>query len=1379
MKKLFKKSIVILFTVLILMTALLTLSACGECDHDYGDFYVYHEPTMTSVGHVKADCKHCDQYLYRDLPSFSENSEYAVYTIVEPTCTTKGSSRFIIAKNTYGLKDYEFIVETDEIPHDYQNCISTNEHVHYGTCSVCDAVGNENHSIQESVITPATCKAEGLMSLYCTDCDYEEEVAISTYSHSCTSWKVTNEPTCYVDGLKERTCVGCSTKFTEVIPKLTHKYVNLSYKEPTCKAQGNTSGTHCEHCGLFGNGAYTLATVDHSYVGGECKWCETQQPITVTYVYADQTDEDKDMLYGDKFEYIDQDNSRYNVFLGWYDINDVKYTSDTVLTSSVTVYAKWESSIKISTKEEFMQIYSAPTKSYYLDADINMNGEVLSPITGFTGTIDGYKSYGENYVIANFGLSVTGTVTNYGLFATNGGTIKNITFKDFTLNGNITCGSGGAIGSIVGTNNGTIENVDADNIKFVLSTYASNTSSFSIGIYAGKNNGNMKDIDVKGEINVEISARNIKGTYVYYKKDYQYYRIGGVCGINTGEIERTYAVTKGNIGTRVRGAGGNEFYVYSYCGGFVGSNESDGKISNSYAQTEINLEKISRESDANEYTNIGGFAGINSGTASITECFSRGKVSGRITHGNNIGGFVGCNDSATASIRSCYTFADVSVTKSIEGGNIGGFVGLNSATIQNSYTAGSVRSLVGYVLGGFVGNNASGGSISKSYTTSDVTATSGTAGIYAGINSGNISASYQTDDIIFKSGSSTLGSMSLTTEITEISFNELISEVFLVENLYWDGQGWYIGSDNHPFLNWEFDKLHDYVEYEPVAPTCTTAGFTVFECRVCGTIFIKDVIAPLGHNLVEEKDKHLWVEPTHTTEGREEYVCMHEGYDMLAHTHVVVLPALGHIDESANISCTELILKDGTYYYKCEECSTQDNEVLVEIDISRVTHVERNVGYIAPSCGEYDTKTQQWLTAPTEGRTAGRDCSHCGYVIRGCNTISPHTFDEGTVVSEATCEVEGKKEVTCSGCHYVEEITIDKLPHNYTDGSLVCSECDKPRYVIDQSFTAISSVSDLKDMIQGANYYLACDIDLNNVPFTPLFSEDDPFIGVFLGQGYKIKNLVLNAENVTTGYTGGIFSAVGARGKVLGLTIENATVNVDNVNIAQIGLVAGVNNGEISVCTISGNITLNLTSVVTSKTTGVIASSFDYTFGSITAVNGKTGEINGCTVNGNILSTYNVSTNLSATNVSNYFSQLVNNTKITNDTTITFGGLCGTNRGLIKNSSMLNGIVNTMTVESKVGGVNRGRTFTNLTLNEGNFCGINTAMIVNCTSTAKGSTIHEVTENGLVSNNLISVLGVALKQEYYKIVDNTVYESLVGVIGNSSKSAVADVATVA
>lgn len=1373
MKRPIKKLISALITVTLCLTMLSLLTACDdECSHSYGEWEVVTVPTYTVKGYINRTCTKCGSLQTFELAPLGDEWEYNEVVITSATCTSTGTSKFICRDSRFSPA--EFVAVTGPYPHDYSSCEFVSESTHVKTCSGCGHEEVTSHKFTEEVLTYPTCETTGIKELTCEGCGHVGLVEMAVVDHAFSGeWIVDEEATCLDSGSRHHNCVYCNEPFGEDIPKLGHDFVEIEYLAPTCSTLGHTAGTACSRCDVYGEGTSAIPIADHHYVSGTCVWCPEREPLTVTYVYDDTQSETKNVHYGDLFEAISQEGTRYNVFLGWFDESNVEYTASTVITTSIVVRAKWETAIKISTKEDFLQIYDDPTASYYLDADIDMRGAKLEPITGFKGTFDGQKEDGGEHVVMNFIMSSDSSISNYGIFATNDGTIKNVTFKDFTFNGNVSCENGGALGGVVGTNRGTISNVNVDNVKFAVSlnkTYSNKdvrSVTFSIGSYVGRNLGTVEEATILADINVAVTARvSYDG---YFQNFYQYHRIGGVCGTNEGKLSGIYADTKASVTVNTKGDEYDYFYVYSYVGGLVGANLANARIEHSYVVTDTTLYG-SKSGRSYDYNHCGGFVGLNDSSASIEECFAKGSVKGGVNDLTNLGGFVG-NNTATAMISSCYTVMDVSPTRSSSTFSIGGFAGRNSAQIQNSYSDGSVSSSVGAVLGGFVGNNEAGGTITKTYTTADSTASSGSAGAFAGTNAGIISKSYKSDDVIFKPGASSQGSTSLTTEISELVFSTLISEAFLSENLYWDLEGWYVGSDNNPFLEWEFEALHTYDEPKVIEPTCETAGFKVYECKVCGNVFITDVIAPLGHNKTHEYERDKWTAPTHTADGVEAYVCEHEEYG-ISHTYQVIVPALGH-DAPSSISCTELRFEDGEYFFKCS-CSTAEEDVFVRLDGSKVAHVAQNVDYVAPLCGAYNESTGAW-EGSREGRSAGRVCVDCGCVLAGCLAIEPHVFGESEVVEPATCTSSGTVKRTCTLalCGYEHLVTVDPLPHTYTNGLLKCSTCNAERYVIDQSFTAISSASDLKNMMQNGNYYLTGDVDLASVTFEPLFSEDDPFVGIFLGRGHKITNLKLSADSKQE-YLGGIFGAVGAGGKVLGLTVENASVSLNNVNSARVGLIAGVNDGEISMCNVTGTVNVSLVTAVNSKVTGVIATSFDYTFGTLTAVNGRTGEINGCNMSASLLVNYDVATNLSATNVSNYFSQLINNTKISNITAITLGGACGENRGVIRNGKVSGSVIAGMTVASKVGGVNRGRTFTTLTLNEGNFCGINVATIEDCSSSARETFTHGETEESLVSDSCISVLGVVLKQEFYEITDNSVHELLAGMIGLSGPSSVND-----
>ena len=82
--------------------------------------------------------------------------------------------------------------------------------------------------------------------------------------------------------------------------------------------------------------------------------------------------------------------------------------------------------------------------SYYLKEDIYLEGKVWTPISSFSGTLDGcgYTIYG-----LTIDDSVTSSSSDFGLFAqTSGATIKNLILKDVNIN----CSSSDDVGAFVG-----------------------------------------------------------------------------------------------------------------------------------------------------------------------------------------------------------------------------------------------------------------------------------------------------------------------------------------------------------------------------------------------------------------------------------------------------------------------------------------------------------------------------------------------------------------------------------------------------------------------------------------------------------------------------------------------------------------------------------------------------------------------------------------------------------------------------------------------------------------------------------------------------------------------------------------------------------------
>jgi len=94
-------------------------------------------------------------------------------------------------------------------------------------------------------------------------------------------------------------------------------------------------------------------------------------------------------------------------------------------------------------------------------------------------------------------------------------------------------------------------------------------------------------------------------------------------------------------------------------------------------------------------------------------------------------------------------------------------------------------------------------------------------------------------------------------------------------------------------------------------------------------------------------------------------------------------------------------------------------------------------------------------------------------------------------------------------------------------------------------------------------FKLTDDLDLQDIPFSPIGGPFESFRGIFDGNGYTIRMLTLSntlPQNV------GLFSVIGAGGFVQNLILEDALVE-GNTNVA---ILAGLNRGSIMNCHCTG-----------------------------------------------------------------------------------------------------------------------------------------------------------------------------------------------------------------
>lgn len=964
---------------------------------------------------------------------------------------------------------------------------------------------------------------------------------------------------------------------------------------------------------------------------------------------------DKTYAYGEAFVPAETENPNGYLLDGWYNSDfTVKYTESTLITEDMTVYARWVESTPISTAEALLAIADAPDKHYHLTQDINLKGAVWTPIEQFTGTL-----LGNGYTIKNFIISATSSVENLGFININKGTVEDLTFQDIVFSVAVrqpTMGTNGGI--VAATNEGAIRGCKVSGGSFNLSFTKTNAQNCTYDLkfgeiagYQGKNGiteNCSASIDITPSLHVSSGGNNSVNMVLNLY-------LGGLVGFNVGTVTQSnyigtvkstnygYGTTAGLIGqTKIRGRS------IPYIGGVVGCNSDGGNIQKCYSDVNFNVESKTEGSEGYVIAYVGGLCGSNTGKGTnIAWCYSKGKIEGSGVDTTNFGGFVGLN-TTDAVISSCYSML---VLIGTDKGEYGGFVGKNQAIIKNCYATGNV-SCTGTdsstCLGGFVGHATSSSNISMCYSTGDVQSEGGSADFFVGL-SDSASSLYK---VYYLHGVTVTLNGVILNKVSEYGtskeLGELWSEEFLVSDLYWDEEGWIILFDEDPILEWETTVSHDYVTYI-VEPTCVDFGYTVYVCRDCSRIFVRNYTSPLGHKY--DYDHPVVVDPTCTEMGHIYYHCLNEEdsplYDLGETTPSLGGHKQGEILASEDPTCTE----DGYIRATCTVCEEE------------YTKIVPAKGHTPPEDGDDGNAVVGSCTGGVVimNKTASITCSVCGETIREAVESSPHQYlvDEERS-TEPTCTEPGTLYRSCVLCHTQEEITLEPTGHTVMEGTARCVACQK--FIFDAAqIKKIGSVQDLKDISKdmGGIYMLSKNIDLSAEDWTPLGSAAKPFTGWLFGGGYKIVSLTVRDQK-----NGGLFAV--NRGYLVGITMENGYIYGTDVEGASCGLLAGINYGQIINCSVTGNVLFSLSVHRVVKDFETHFTDFENFVGGIAGTNSAYGTIEACKVSATIgVSLLHTMTNAAEIDWRYYLTRQWKTDIAESLAAFYVGGIVGLNRGRV------------------------------------------------------------------------------------------------------------------
>ena len=184
------------------------------------------------------------------------------------------------------------------------------------------------------------------------------------------------------------------------------------------------------------------------------------------------------------------------------------------------------------------------------------------------------------------------------------------------------------------------------------------------------------------------------------------------------------------------------------------------------------------------------------------------------------------------------------------------------------------------------------------------------------------------------------------------------------------------------------------------AASCKATGLTAgTKCKTCGeTIVAQETIPMSAHTYDNKYDENC-------------NVCGHKRDAECAHSETEVV-------KGREATCTATGLTDGT---KCKKCG---ETIVAQTNIPKKAHNETTIPAVAATC-------------TTTGLTAGTKCKNCGTIIVAQTTItaSGHKYDNGVIVSKATCATKGTKKYSCtkSNCNYSYTVTYSLPTYTATE----------------------------------------------------------------------------------------------------------------------------------------------------------------------------------------------------------------------------------------------------------------------------------------------------------------------------------------------------------
>lgn len=291
-----------------------SIPATGE--HNYGDWVVEDVPDCTNTGLKVKTCADCGDRITEALPTFHVYTEWETIQAVncaegfEQTgtklakCNNCNFEKYFTIPSVHNFSDWNIKVVAD--------CNKGVTGVKERACTVCGYKEMEEytaeHKFTEWVITdnPA-CAIDGntgrtgMYTRWCMNCK-TSETKIIPVTHEYDNWEIVTYPTCTDTGLRKAACKFCGTTTEEVLEATGHKFGEWNIitasdcsaigtdgvREHTCvicssKETENYKAAH-EYGDWYVEGGFTCSNITGNMTR-KCKNCSATDVKPISYMH--------------------------------------------------------------------------------------------------------------------------------------------------------------------------------------------------------------------------------------------------------------------------------------------------------------------------------------------------------------------------------------------------------------------------------------------------------------------------------------------------------------------------------------------------------------------------------------------------------------------------------------------------------------------------------------------------------------------------------------------------------------------------------------------------------------------------------------------------------------------------------------------------------------------------------------------------------------------------------------------------------------------------------------------------------------------------------------------------------------------------------------